>query len=155
MADIVTIALMATMGALLGMITPIATGIIFDTFIPDGARNQLAQIALILLACAFATAAFDITKAVALLRMESKIDASIQAGVMDRLLSLPVPFFRNYTTGDLADRALGINTIRQILSGITVQALLAAIFSLFNFALMFWYSVKLALVATGIAIFGV
>ena len=155
MADIVTIALMATMGALLGMITPIATGIVFDTFIPDGARGQLAQIALILLACAFATAAFDITKAVALLRMESKIDASIQAGVMDRLLSLPVPFFRNYTTGDLADRALGINTIRQILSGIAVQTLLAAIFSLFNFALMFWYSVKLALVATGIAIFGV
>jgi NHLM bacteriocin system ABC transporter ATP-binding protein len=154
-ADIVTIILMATMGALLGMITPIATGIVFDTFIPDGARGQLAQIALILLVCAFATAAFDITKAVALLRFESKIDASIQAGVMDRLLSLPVPFFRDYTTGDLADRALGINTIRQIMSEMAVQTVLAAIFSLFNFALMFWYDLKLALVATGIAIFGV
>ncbi len=33
--------------------------------------------------------------------------------------------------------------------------MLAAIFSLFNFALMFWYDLQLALVATGIAIFGV
>lgn len=153
--DIATIVFMATLVGLLGMVTPIAAGIVFDTFIPDGERGQLMQIAFLLLVCALATAAFNMTKAVALLRFESKMDASIQAGVMDRLLSLPVPFFRNYTTGDLADRALGINTIRQVLSETAVQALLAAVFSLFNFALMFWYDVELALVAAGIATIGV
>jgi NHLM bacteriocin system ABC transporter ATP-binding protein len=153
--DISTVLAMATLGAILSLITPVATGIIFDTFIPDAARSQLSQMAVILLACAIAMAVFEVTKGIALLRLESKVDASLQTGVMDRLLSLPVSFFRNFSAGDLTERAMGIDTMRRILSGITVEAVLACIFSLFNFALMFWYDLQLALVATGMAIVGV
>jgi NHLM bacteriocin system ABC transporter ATP-binding protein len=150
-SDVLTVLLMGAMGGLAGLAAPIITGIIFDSYIPDGARSQLMQMAIILFACAFAAAAFEVTKTIALIRIESKMDASVQSGIMGRLLSLPAPFFRSFTAGDLADRAMGINAIRQFASGVAVQSLMSGIFSLFYLALMFWYDVRLALAATGMA----
>lgn len=155
LADMSMILTVATLGAILGLITPIATGILISTIIPEAANSDLGQITLILAACAMATAMFDVTRAVAMLRIESKMDASMQSGVMDRLLSLPVPFFRNFSSGDLAERTMGINYMRQIVSGVTVTAILAGIFSSFNFLLLFYYDSKLALVATLMIILGI
>lgn len=153
--DLGIIILMALIVAIVGLLTPIATGIIYSKIIPQSARNQLAQITIILITCAVTTSMFEVTKAVAILRLESKMDASMQSGVMDRLLTLPVPFFRDYTTGDLADRTLGINAMRLILSGVTTQAMLSGIFSSFNFFLLFWYDWHLALVATVVIFIGI
>ncbi len=147
--------LMGTLGALLGLLTPLATGILFNSVIPEAARGQLVQIIAILLTCAVTTAMFEITKGIALLRLESKMDISVQAALWDRLMSLPVSFFRGYSSGDLTNRSLGINSIREILSGVTVTALLGVIFSTFNFGLMFYYDWKLALVATGLGIIAI
>jgi ATP-binding cassette subfamily C protein len=146
-----TVLLMGMLGGLVGLAAPIMTGIIVDTFIPDGARSQLLQMANILFACALAIAAFEVTKTVALIRIESKMDASVQAGIMCRLLSLPAPFFRSFTAGDLADRAMGINAIRQLASGVAVQSLISGVFSFFYLGLMFWYDVRLSLAAAGMA----
>jgi ATP-binding cassette subfamily C protein len=81
----------------------------------------------------------------------------VQAAVWDRLLSLPATFFRRFSTGDLAVRALGINTIYQTITGPTVASVLSSLFSVFSFGLLFYYSVRLALTATlvMVAILGV
>lgn len=146
--DMWTILGTALIGAVLGLFTPIATGIIISSVIPDAARGSLGQITLLLLTCAIASSLFDITKAVAMLRIEGKMDASVQSAVMDRLLSLPAPFFRSFSAGDLAERTLGINLMRQIVSGVMATTVLAGVFSSFNFILLFYYDWKLALVAS-------
>lgn len=148
--DLFMVLLMGIAGALLGLLTPVATGIIFDAVIPEAAHNHLIQVGLILVSTAVAISVFEITRGIALLRTESRMDAAIQTGIMDRLLSLPVPFFRGFTAGDLAQRVMGINRISQILSGVTVQAILAGSFSSINFVLMFWYDWKLALITAGV-----
>ncbi|MEZ5403210.1 MAG: NHLP bacteriocin export ABC transporter permease/ATPase subunit [Bryobacteraceae bacterium] len=142
------ILLMGVASGLLGMVTPIATGIIFDTVIPGAQRSQLLQLATFLAAAAIATALFTLTRSFALLRLEGKMDATIQAAVWDRLLSLPVPFFRDYTAGDLAVRGMGINQIRLTLTGSTLTSILSGFFSIFSFALLFYYSWRLAILAT-------
>ena len=53
--------------------------------------------------------------------------------------------FRDFTAGDLADRANGVSRVRQALTGAAVQAALSGVFSLFNFALLFYYERRLAL----------
>lgn len=146
--DIVMLIGMGLIGGLLGMVTPIATGMLFDTVIPGADKDQLFQLTMGLVAVAIATTLFQYTRSVAMLRLEGKMDSRLQAAVWDRLLTLPVPFFRDYTAGDLAMRANGINSIRQVLSGTTISAILGSVFSLFNFALLFYYSWRLALVAT-------
>jgi len=132
---------------LLGMVTPMATGMLFDVVIPASERTQLLQLTLALVAGLLATAMFEITRGVAMLRAEGKMDYTIQAAVWDRLLSLPTSFFRRYSAGDLAVRANGINAIRQMLSGNVMHTLMAAVFSIFNLGLLFYYNLTLALLA--------
>ncbi|MFC5496915.1 NHLP bacteriocin export ABC transporter permease/ATPase subunit [Caenimonas terrae] len=153
--DYLLVGLMGLTVGVLGMLTPILTGLLFDTVIPGADRGQLSQVTLALLAGAFGAAMFELTKGFAMLRAESRMDASIQAGVWDRLLRLPAPFFRDFSAGDLAVRANGINAIRQALSGTTLSAIFSAVFSVFNLLLLFYYNAKLALVALALVLVAV
>ncbi|MCI0393741.1 MAG: NHLP bacteriocin export ABC transporter permease/ATPase subunit [Chloroflexi bacterium] len=150
--DLLMVVLMGIAIGLLGVFVPLATGIIVDRIIPGADRFQLWQISLALLVSAIAAALFQVTQSIAFLRLEGKMDVSLQAAVWDRLLSLPVAFFRNYTAGDLGSRAMSISTIRQTLSGTTVGSILAGIFSLFSFGLLFYYDTRLAWLATGLVV---
>lgn len=146
--DLVMVVTMSLAGGLLGTALPLAVGLIFDSVIPNSARPQLWFIVVGLFVAGCTAALFEVTRGIALLRVEARSDTTIQAAVWDRLLSLPLPFFRQFTAGDLTLRANGINAIRQILSGAVITAVLSGVFSLFNFALLFYFSVNLALVAT-------
>lgn len=148
--DLFLVVLMGIAGGILGMITPMATGMLFDTVIPGAEKSQLMQLTIALVGGAIGASMFEFTRSVAMLRIEGRMDLSIQAAVWDRLLALPVPFFRDFTAGDLAMRANGITTIRQALSGTTMNAILGAVFSIFNLGLLFYYSWFLALVAIGL-----
>lgn len=146
--DLVVVAVMGIVAALLALVPPITTGTIFNSIIPGAQRSQLIQLSAILIACAASTAMFNLVRAFALLRVEGRMSASIQSAVWDRLLSLPMPFFRPYAAGDLAVRAMGIDAMRQIISGTTISAIIGGVFSLSNFALMFYYSSTLGLRAS-------
>jgi NHLM bacteriocin system ABC transporter ATP-binding protein len=146
--DGATVLLMGIAVGFLGMVTPIFTGIIFDSIIPGAQRGTLAELSIFLVISALATALFTLTRSLATLRLQSKMEASVQAAVMDRLLALPVPFFRNFTSGDLARRSLGISQIREALTGSALASILTGIFSITSCALMFYYSWRLALIAT-------
>lgn len=137
-------------GGLLSMVLPVVTGIIFDHVIPGAERLQLYQLTTLLLASAVATALFTLVRSLAVLRLEARIDATAQAAMWDRVLRLPVPFFRDYSSGDLAVRSLAITLIRQILTNSTLSSILSGIFSIFSFVLLFYYSWVLALLATGL-----
>lgn len=145
--DLVMIALMGVLGGILGTAIPLATGVVFNSIIPEGDKGQLLQIAFFLGASALATMLFQFTRSLATLRMEGKMEGSIQAAVWDRLLSLPVPFFKKFSAGELAMRAMGISQIRMILSGVTLNTILSSIFSVFTFGLLFYYNMRLAGVA--------
>lgn len=145
--DLLMVLLMGIVGGLLNLAIPVATGKLIDTIIPQAERGQLGQMTFILLVSMLAVAMFDLTRAIALLRFEGRINADLEGAVWDRLLNLPAPFFRRYSVGDLADRANSINTIRKIVSGVTFTAIISGVFSSFNFFLLFVYDVKLALMA--------
>lgn len=149
-ADFLRVLLMGLAIGLLGLLTPLATGLLFENVIPAADRGQLLQLSLALLAGTLAASMFELTRGYAMLRLEGRMDTAIQSAVWDRLLRLPTTFFRDYSAGDLAMRAYGINTIRQTLSGHVLQTLLAAVFSGFNLLLLFYYNPRLALVAVGL-----
>ena len=135
---------------LLGMLTPILTANIFDSIIPNATKNQLVFVALGLGMAALASFMFSLTKSIAFLRVESKTNQKMQSAVWDRLLNLPTTFFRRFSAGDLANRSLGIDQIRKLLSGVAVSSVLGAVFSTLNLILLFYYSWQLALVALGL-----
>jgi NHLM bacteriocin system ABC transporter ATP-binding protein len=148
--DWARVALLGLAGGLLGLLTPVATGWIFDRIIPGAERNQLLVVVLALAAAALAGALFQLARGAAVLRAEARMEGAVQAGVWDRLLNLPAPFFRRYAAGDLASRALGIADIRQVLTDVALSSVLSFVFSLVYFALLFYYDVRLALLACGL-----
>lgn len=152
-SDAYWVLIMGVLGGALGVLTPIVTGIIFDKVIPDGEKLLLIQIGFLMMAIAITTFAFNLTRSFAMQRIEGKTEADLQAAVWDRLLSLPVPFFKDYSSGELTARTMGISQIRAVLSGAVANTLISGIFSIFYFALLFYYSWKLALIATAIVLF--
>lgn len=138
---------MGVAAGLLGLAAPILTGVIFNSVIPGSERVQLVHMVGALLACTIATAFFQLVRGLAVLRVESKMDASVQSAVWDRLLNLSTSFFRRFAAGELAVRAGGISEIRRLLSGATIASLLSGLFSIFNLALLFYYDAGLALCA--------
>ncbi len=148
--DFSAILLLGVIVGLLGVLTPVATGIIFNEIIPNAAVDYLLQIAVILVVCYVAAALFTFARNIATMRIEGRMDATVQAAIWDRLMSLPVPFFRRYSSGDLAMRAMGVNAIRQLISGVVMTNILGSIFSVFNLVLLFYYDARLALVALGL-----
>jgi len=146
--DAGVVALSAACCCLLGMVPSLATGMLFNTVIPGAQRSRLLQVTCILMACAAVTALFNLAQSIALLRIEGRAGSSLQAAVWDRLLSLPLSFFRPYTSGDLALRAMSIDSMRQVIAGSTVSALLGSVMAFGNFCLMYWYSPTMALWAT-------
>ncbi|MCU0535077.1 MAG: NHLP bacteriocin export ABC transporter permease/ATPase subunit [Hydrococcus sp. Prado102] len=148
--NLLTIVLTAVAITLLGMLTPQATAISIDNAIPDSDRGLLLQIGGGLLIAALGTGLFQLAQGIALLRLETVADASTQAAVWDRLLNLPVSFFRQYETGDLQSRVSSVSTIRRQLSGATLINLIGSLFALLNLALLFYYSWQLALVAIAV-----
>jgi NHLM bacteriocin system ABC transporter ATP-binding protein len=150
--DLGSILLMGLCGGLLALLVPILTGQVFGNVIPSADRGQLAQIGLALIVAALASAAFQVTRSIAVLRLGGKVDGAVQSAVWDRLLSLPVSFFRRYTVGDLANRSMGVDAIREMLTGNVLTSVLAAVFSLFSFALLFYYSWRLALLGTALVL---
>ena len=150
--DMATILGMGLLSALLGLLTPIASGELVEDVLPRSDYAFHLAIIAALAAAAIADAAFDVTQAVALVRVQGRMDSSIQAGIWSRLLSLRAPFFRRFTAGDLADRANGINDIREAISGAVTQSVLGGVFSIVSLGLMLYHSWKLTLVAIGLVI---
>jgi NHLM bacteriocin system ABC transporter ATP-binding protein len=148
--DLWTLALMGVASGLLALLVPIVTGQIFGRVIPDADRPGLLQLTLVLVVSALAASAFQLTRSFAVVRLSARIEGSVQAAVWDRLLSLPVAFFRRFTVGDLADRSLGIERIRELFTANVTSSILSAVFSVFSFGLLFYYSWQLALVATAL-----
>jgi NHLM bacteriocin system ABC transporter ATP-binding protein len=148
--DLFAILAMAFGGGILSMLVPILTGSFFGKVIPNGYRDEIVQLTFVLVVAALGACAFQITRALSLLRLTGKLDLDTQPLVWSRLLALPVSFFRRFTVGDLADRVQGIDIIRQVLLTDVTTTALAVITSLTSFGLLFYYSWSLALVATGL-----
>ncbi|MEM7517510.1 MAG: ABC transporter transmembrane domain-containing protein, partial [Planctomycetota bacterium] len=149
-SDVLTILAMGAAGGILSLLVPILTGQIFGDVIPDADRSRLFQMVLALAAAALAAGAFQVTRAIAVLRISGKVDGSLQTAVWDRLLSLPISFFRQFSVGDLADRSTGIDVIREQALGTVTNSLLSSIFSIFSLGLLFHFSWPLALIACGL-----
>ncbi len=150
--DLFFLVLMGFLVGVLNLATPYATAMIFDVIIPGAEKNQMAQLAMGLIICSVSVFLFQMTKAVSMLRLEGKMDYVVQAAVWDRLLGLPATFFRNYNSGDLAMRAMGINQIRMLLSGTVLSTVMAGFFSILYLLLLFYYNFKMAFFAVGLII---
>lgn len=150
--DFRTIILLQILVGLLALLFPIIIGLIFDGLIPNADLTHLKQAILALIVVVMMSGLFGLVEGIALLRCRLKSTVNIQAAVWDRLLRLPISFFKKYAAGDLSLRARMIDSIQNFVTDSYLQGILTGTFSLFSLFLMFYYDVILATVATIMAI---
>lgn len=92
---------------------------------------------------------------VAAVRIEAWAAVTTQGAIWDRLLNLPMAFFRRFATGDLAERAMKIDLIRGFVFAEGTTLLFSVTVGLVNAAVLITYSPRLAGVALAFAAFGV
>ncbi|MCI4670059.1 MAG: NHLP bacteriocin export ABC transporter permease/ATPase subunit [Bacteroidia bacterium] len=153
--EFIFIILAALAGSLMTMVVPILSGIMFDDVIPQADREFLLEVVCVMIVVGVVMAFLKLIRGVIQLRVETKSNINLQAGLMDHLLRLPVPFFQRFSTGDLTMRALGINAIRQIIGATFLTAVLSGAFSLVNIFVLFYYDPKLAWIGVGMAVLAV
>ncbi|MEU1905875.1 NHLP bacteriocin export ABC transporter permease/ATPase subunit [Streptomyces hygroscopicus] len=129
----------------LGALVPLATGQVLGGFVPRAEKSPIVQISLALIVASVVAAAFALLQNLTLLRLEGRLESTLQPAVWDRLLRLPTTFFAQRSTGELASAAMGISTMRRVLSGIAPTVLQAATVGAMNLALLLYYNASLAL----------
>ncbi len=148
--DLLTLVLSGLVAVGLGALVPVATGQVLGAYVPAAEKGLIVQAALGLVGTAVVAAAFMLLQNTALLRLEGRIEASLQPAVWDRLLRLPTRFFAERSTGELASAAMGVSAIRRVLSGISSTVVQSGTLAAVNLVLLLAYSVPLALAALGV-----
>jgi len=150
--DLQMVGLAGLVAGLVGAQIPIVTGIIVDRIIPSGERFLLVEAAAALLVATAVVLIFGVARETALLRINGRSSLVLRAAVWDRVLKLPASFFRSYTSGELRQRISGIEAMRRVLITVVLTSTITAAFSVFSFALLITYDVKLALVCLVLAL---
>ncbi|MCT4351638.1 NHLP bacteriocin export ABC transporter permease/ATPase subunit [Streptomyces sp. Je 1-79] len=146
-AELRTLLLAGLVAVGLGALVPIATGKVLGEYVPRAENGLIVQTALAIIATSVVSASFMLLQNISILRMEGRIEATLQPAVWDRLLRLPTRFFAGRSTGELASAAMGISAIRRVLSGTGPVVVQAGTVGTMNLVLLLVYSVPLALAA--------
>ncbi|MFD4623739.1 NHLP bacteriocin export ABC transporter permease/ATPase subunit [Streptomyces sp. NPDC058475] len=136
----------------IGALVPIATGKVLGEYVPKAQHGLIVQVCLAIMITSVVSAAFMLLQNLTMLRMEGRIEATLQPAVWDRLLRLPTKFFTSRSTGELASAAMGISAIRRLLAGVGPTVAQAGTVGAMNLGLLFWYSVPMALAAIGMLV---
>ena len=134
---------------------PIATGILVTHVLPGSNRLALLFMAMVLFGTTLTAAACSFVVSNLLLRAETRLGSRALAGVLDRCLKLPVQRFREFSSGDLADRILAVGDLQGVLSGSAVSAIIAGCFSVAYVAVMVWVSPEAGMVGGGLMLLAV
>ncbi|RVU33962.1 NHLP bacteriocin export ABC transporter permease/ATPase subunit [Hwanghaeella grinnelliae] len=147
MTDFVLMFALSFLSGLLGLFMPIANRWLVDYVIPDANRDLLFDLAVGMGCMSLGLFFFSLSQGIISLRIQTSMTAQLQSMIIDRLLKLPVKFYRTYTSGDLLNRAMMISEISAGFSGTVISAGFSLLSVLMMLGMCFYYSSKLAFLA--------
>ncbi|WP_121715704.1 NHLP bacteriocin export ABC transporter permease/ATPase subunit [Streptomyces sp. E5N91] len=150
--DLTSLLLAGLVTVALGALVPIATGRVLGEFVPKAQTGLIVQVCLAVMLSSVVAAAFMLLQNLTILRLEGRIEATLQPAVWDRLLRLPTKFFTERSTGELASAAMGISAIRRLLAGVGPTVAQSVTVGAMNLGLLLWYSVPMAFAAIGMLV---
>ncbi|MFH8496569.1 NHLP bacteriocin export ABC transporter permease/ATPase subunit [Streptomyces coeruleorubidus] len=136
----------------IGALVPVATGKVLGEFVPKAQTDLIVQVCLAVMLSSVVAAAFMLLQNLTILRLEGRVEATLQPAVWDRLLRLPTRFFTERSTGELASAAMGISSIRRLLAGVGPTVSQSVTVGAMNLGLLLWFSVPMAMAAIGMLV---
>ncbi|MBR2736913.1 MAG: ATP-binding cassette domain-containing protein [Firmicutes bacterium] len=129
-SDWVVMILLTLMVTLTGMVIPQMTRFLTSFVIESGKTRILYYTAVLMISSLVAGQLFSLSRALMMNRIQLKTALSVEAAMMMRLMSMPVSFFKKFSSGELASRSGAINELCQLLLGNVLSLCLTAVVSL-------------------------
>ena len=143
----VLVLLTALVVVLLGMFTPMANKLIFDTVIPTGDAADLIPILGLLLGATLTSMLITLTRDVYIDRVQDVMELHMQNAVMARTFLLSPKFFAQNASGELSARLNNVTTLCKLINENIVGALLTATLSIVYLIQLWIYGQALLLPA--------
>ena len=133
--------LLATLAVqLVGMIEPRVYSLVTGKILQSHNMNLMAGVGVFLLTSAFAAQLIGLVRNLLMQRINTKTSQAVQASVMMRILSLPVSFFRKYSSGELSSRANSVNSLCSMMLNNILSIGLSSLLSLLYVAQIFSFA---------------
>lgn len=141
------VAIAAGFVAVLGALTPLATGWILSDIAPSGELGMLIGVGAALCLAALVNFILATVRSIAVSRIQGRTDYRLNAALYDRLLTLPTSFFKDFTAGDLNQRLANVNAIKSLILSTGLSAGLSVVLSVFYFGVLLYYDPGMAMIS--------
>lgn len=147
--DLIWIFVLAVAASLLSVLPAIAMQQAFNVWIPQNQSVTIWIVGCILVAAAVSRGLFTMVQSICILRIQGKLSI-LQNSLLDKLLSLPASFFKQYSSGALALRATGFAMIQKIISVNVISMIITSSFSIVNGFYIFSVNATIGFIAMGL-----
>ena len=138
--DLILIAAATLAVTLVGMIEPRVYSLVTGKILKSHNMNLMVGMGVFLLGSTFASQLIGLVRSLLMERIHTKTSQAVEASVMMRILSLPVSFFRKYSSGELSSRAGAVNSLCGMLLNNVLSVGLGSLMSLLYVAQIFSFA---------------
>lgn len=131
----------------IGMILPRLNALLFSDVLASGSVRMLLGIAIYMVCASLSALVIGVVKGFVTARINTKLNLSVEAASMMRVLTLPVAFFKQYNTGELSSRVSYMNPLANQLVNMALSTGLTSLFSLAYISQIFIYAPALVVPA--------
>ena len=142
-ADIALVVIGTIAVTLIGLLTPKLNEMLFSDVIASGSIKALVAIAVFIVCVSLSSLLLGTVKDLLMTRLTTRLSLSVEAATMMRILSLPANFFKDYSSGELANRSQYINELVKQLLNMILTTGLTSVFSLVYITQIFAYAPSL------------
>lgn len=142
-ADIMLVVFATFAVSAIGLLTPKLNSILFGTVVENQSLRMLMGITVFMICVTISTLLLQSVKTLLTARVSTKLELSVQAATMMRILSLPADFFKQYSSGELSSRSQYIQALCSMLVSTVFSTGLTSVFSLMYISQIFLYTPSL------------
>ncbi|MCR4770899.1 MAG: NHLP bacteriocin export ABC transporter permease/ATPase subunit [Oscillospiraceae bacterium] len=139
-ADIALLAAAMLAVTLIGLLTPWLNKQLFSNVLASGSAAVLMGAAAFLICATVSALLFGSVQSMLTARIGTKLNTSVEAATMMRILSLPAEFFKRFSAGELSNRAQYVNGLCTQMADMALTTGLTSVFSLVYIAQVFVYA---------------
>ena len=139
-SDLVRIVLATLLVTLVGMLEPQVYNLLTGVVLKGRKLRLMFGLAGFLVASAFASQMLTMVRTLLMERINTKASLAVQSSVMIRILSLPASFFRQFSSGELANRADSVSNLCSMILNNIFSIGLSSLMSLLYVAQIFSYA---------------
>ncbi len=127
--DVALLFIITAIVTIMGLINPMVSRTIYNYVLPSGTLNDIFPLAGLLLGITVSSTAIALFQSFWISRIGDKVRFATNGALWIRLLNLPLGFFKNYSSGDLASRTFSLNGVCSTISSGLLPTVLSAAFS--------------------------